>query len=235
MAPIISLPLVLVLLLGFLGLIAAMNRMSWRRDAEVQNLLREIGQRHGLAYQVTEGENERMIDYVERAIHNPVYGFELTVYTRHHPLQMDKKIMGGQITFTPPLPAGLSLVRRGPWSGTGLMTGDQRFDRAFFVEADDPEAALRLLSAPVREALADLERLVPEVEVTDERLTWSQYGALTDADRLDQIVDAMEAVAAAVRGAVQRLVVLEPAAATAAEAEEATAAVAVTVPARNRG
>ncbi|MEL6178319.1 MAG: hypothetical protein AAFS10_05165, partial [Myxococcota bacterium] len=142
MAPIVSLPLVFVLLLGFLGLIAAMNRMSWRRDLEVQNLLREIGQRHGLTYRVVEGENERMIDYVERAIHNPVHGFELTVYTRHHPLQMDKKIMGGELAFVPPLGVGLTLGRRGPWSTEGLRTGDARFDRVFFLDADHPEAAM---------------------------------------------------------------------------------------------
>ena len=90
------------------------------------------------------------------------------------------------VSFPAALPCELKVIMVAAASRARLRTGDARFDDCFEVEAPDGQAALRVLTAEVRDALVRLDGFRPSptldtvsLEVTRDGLTWCKLGLLS--------------------------------------------------------
>ena len=222
---VVLIPFIMVAIAVVIGM--SMKFMT-RKDEQHERQLRQLGERHGMTYRVLEDAQGWLgsMEAVQRTVEGSFHGFAVSLYTRHPSLEPNKKAMGGQVRFEPSLGLGLRLKQKATRGDRGVRTGDQAFDRAFLVEAEDHEGALRLLTGPVRAALLELSQHAPGVTMDDEAVTWDQghmrlvAAPISDPDRLDRIVGAQREVAAALRGALQGLPTLGPVAPDGEDARE---------------
>lgn len=149
------------------------------------------------------GEIEGFLASVEQEITGEVHGGQLRVCWVHDPSAANKIKMDGRVEFEAPLGLGLSIFTKGLLSfGPDLKTGDQAFDEAFIVRADDEHAALLMLRPRVRAALLALRDALPRgFKINDEGLRWTAPTVMTGREGLQAVLERMIAANDAIQTA----------------------------------
>jgi len=122
-----------------------------------------------------------------------VHGFEVSIENQKRGSSAAQGRTVFRIGFPHRLGLGISITERvgGKGSLRALNTGDEAFDGAVTVQAQEAEKALALLTPERRQAILQLMRSDPRTYINDEAINWQRDGEIGDFGELKKVFDVL--------------------------------------------